>query len=257
MSNFYRVLVTVVYTIANLIILLLGAGVLSIGVVGVVLVNDVFSASDYILFANTFFIVVTFIGVFITLLCLLAIVGTYATYCSNENSVLKGVAICLLVTATSGMLIMLIGQFIGVLVAYIYRAQLEDTFTSSVLTFFDDTYENNPRGIDEVIIPIQKFFDCCGATGPEDYAGISEVGLNNSLPEGCCRFVSPNCTLGGDSSLYRSEGCAMLVVGLIVAYFDAILGVGVAILVVSIIAVVMPLFLMCCIAFTKSDGVKF
>ena len=257
MSNVYHVILSIVYTFVNLIILLLGAGVLGIGVAGVVLVNDILNASDYILYTNTFFIIVTFSGAFITLLCLLAITGTYTTYCSNENSILKGVTICLLVAVTSGMLIVLIGEIVSVLVAYIYRDQLKDTFTSSVLTFFEDTFENNPRGIDEVIIPIQKFFDCCGVIGPEDYAGISEVGLNNSLPEGCCRFVSPNCTLGGDSGLYRSEGCAMLVIDLLVAYYDTILGVGVAILVVSAIAVVMPLILMCCVAVTKSDSVKF
>ena len=239
--------------VVNLAILLLALVALSVGIAGVVLVNTHLSASGLIIYINGLFIFVVLVGTYIAVICMFGIIGSYAAY-NSSNKILKMVSICLLLFAACGMLLVLIVQIVGIAVATTYRSEVQATFTSSLLTFFNDTFTNSPDAVDDVIVPFQTFFDCCGVSGPEDYEDIPAIGDSNPLPEGCCRSLYPSCTLSNDSSTYRSEGCASVVIDITSAYFNAIIGVGVVIMIQSINAVIMPLGLVWAKCFKKEDG---
>ena len=251
-SDLYRVILASINIITNLLILLLALGVLAIGIAGLVLVNTQLSTSDFIVYINSLFILVILIGFFISLICIFGVVGS-VTACNSNSKILKIVSVCLLLLAICGMILVLIGEIAGVVLALKFRSQVTSTFSNSLLTLFNDTFANNPSSVDDLIVPIQTFFDCCGVNGPIDYRNIPAIGVNRTLPGGCCRSMYPTCTLSDNSDTYRPQGCASIVIAIITVYLNVVIGVGIVIFVLSIAAIVMPLLLMCAQCF-KEDG---
>ena len=254
-SNLYRIILAITNIITNLLILALALVVLIVGILGIVFVNTSLSASEFIIYINTLFILVILIGAFITLICLLGIIGSLAAYSSN-NKLLKIVSICMLVFSVCGMVLVLIGEITGVVLAFNFRSDVTDRISDALLTILTDTFTNNPSTVDDLIVPIQTLFDCCGVTGPDDYENITGIGANMTLPEGCCRSLFPGCTLSTGSSTYRTDGCADIVIGIITAYFNVVIGVGIVIFILSVAAIAIPLLLVCAQYCKQEGGLK-
>lgn len=252
-SAVYRIILAVLNIIVNLFILMLGMAVLAIGIAGVVLVNQL-NASAFILFFNTAFGLVIAIGLFIAIVSFFSIVGSYTSYASG-NKALRGVSICLLVIAVCGMTIVLLCGIAGVVLTVIYQSFITMRFTSGLLALFNDTLVNNPSSIEEIIVTLQVTFKCCGVNGPSDYANIPTIGNNTALPGGCCFGIS-NCTLSGDPTLYRTDGCGVILLDLLTTYSYVMIGLGVAILVIAITVILLPLLLICLVA-KKSENLMF
>ncbi len=193
--------------VINLIVALCGLGLIATGLVikfGVsdwIPIDEVAALLDSQLLRSAVYIIIAAGGfVFLVSVC-----GCLGALCENK---------CLLVLYFLLLFIVFAAQIAAGIFAALYTRQITSYLEKEGMEFLRDSYglknsTKNELGTNAWDL-VQNKLDCCGVTGPGDYAANNNV--NNSVysyPESCC--VSKPCSPGNVKALGCKSGIEMLI----------------------------------------------
>ncbi|XP_062569150.1 tetraspanin-18B-like [Saccostrea cucullata] len=254
--------------VINILFFLLGLGLLIVGALmkaNVKIIKDevkpalnTITVSSYKLgnLTDNLSILLIIIGVFIFLV---AGLGLFGACCQNR---------CMLVTYAVLVLILFIMKIVAIALWFSMKSEVEGTVKAGMLKSIETNYvDHRLNSTDEISNSWNYMFmtlDCCGVnpvTGPD----AAKNDLRNSLwctSSGACAstqfLVPPACCQGVDSSNYlsapsdctagtsgiNSMGCYEAVKDEIESHSNQVIGVGVTILVIELLAVIFS-FIIC------------
>ncbi|KAG7190024.1 hypothetical protein KM043_006174 [Ampulex compressa] len=184
---------------------------------------------------------------------------------------------CMLVGFFSCLLVVIVAQIAAGAWLYTNSNRLEDLVKSSVINTVKNEYgERESRT--QTVDAFQSGLGCCGATGPEDWAGSKYARKDPSLPlsltvsaepnnaykvpESCCKDKeSSACTLARNikvagivSPAIYNEGCIDKLVEALKSQSSIVIGVAIGIGILELLGLIFSLVLCCAIG--SSDRYK-
>ncbi|XP_078323440.1 tetraspanin-18B-like [Crassostrea virginica] len=178
---------------------------------------------------------------------------------------------CMLVTYAVLVMVLFLMKVVAVALWFTMKSALEDVVKKGMMDSFQKNYKADDLNNADVLSNAWNYMflslDCCGVVNIKTDLGSSNPWVAGLLPgvhvpKTCCTGVdatnynsNPNpgpCTSG--TSGYNTKGCYEAVTGEITTYGNIFVGVGIAILVIELLAVVFA-FVICCQAGSKDNVV--
>ncbi|XP_063960744.1 CD151 antigen-like [Lytechinus pictus] len=220
--------------IFNFFLLIGGAGVLGVGIWTVISKFDyteVLCSHAYII--STYALIISG-GV---------VIIVAATGCYGAVQEVKG---CLLLYFTLLLLLCLIELGVGVFVYY-YRGELQVELEKCMNSSMTKNYGlDGNSAYTATVDDLQNSFNCCGAASFEDWTKsewkINGLAGNRSVPESCCKTISPYCSIRTHPSNIYQQGC---VVGLSLIVEDHLIIIGAVSLAIAGAEIMGLIFSMC------------
>lgn len=231
----------------NFIFFLAGIAIIALGSYMAIKMKDYFDflntselLGDQDLGVSSYIFIV--VGVFVTIISFLGCCSA----CTDNK--------CMMGTFATLMALILIAE-IGVAVTMIIfkgkaYAVVSDAMKNGLDGYKDPTKEGVTKGWNE----IQEQFECCGVEGPKDWKNVTALGKDNA-PDSCCTVEKAGCGVGkiqgeGPYTDIHNNGCLKKFQEYVESNIFLVGGVGIAIIVVQLIAVITG----CCLA--KKMGLK-
>jgi len=174
---------------------------------------------------------------------------------------------CMLVTFFCFLLIIVVAEIAAVVWAYSNSDKLEVYVERTVRSTVQEEYgivDTRTKTFDA----IQEGLQCCGVTGPRDWAGSKfnkagkgalDLGVSSVLqiyrvPRSCCRYgidenactVSMEIGLGAQiASAIYSEGCVSKLIDTLKNHMSIVIGVGIGIGIIECLGLIFSLILCC------------
>ena len=200
-----RIILAIINIIVNLLGFLFSIVIIAIGIVGLVVLNFFFTnMNQNLLYYNVGFSLYLAIGVIACLFTVAAIVGSYMACCPSSK-VVKIIAVCLLGVHLAAFVVVFILALAGVIVAFVYRDQVADSFVMVMNDAINESYSLDFNTTQVAVTFLQTTIGCCGVNGPADfltYPGYTNV--TTYLPPGCCDNDTLICTVA-----HRNRGCRL------------------------------------------------
>ena len=163
----------------------------------------------------------------------------------------------LLVIFAVGLIIIVVIEFIGAVVVFVAFNRYQDLVgeISSEMNRSLDLYRKDTVNSDAntFVDAVQRNFDCCGISGPNDWIPTPFFRNNNeSLPDTCCAGAIDNCNMNS-TELHRN-GCISAIENLLTTNTTAASVAGalaLIILLVEISGIIIAIGLCCCIRSAK------
>ena len=238
-----RILLSVINIIANLIGFFFAIILIVIGILGLVFFNYfIDTMSDNLLYLNVGFSLYIAVGVLCSLFAVAAIIGSYLA-CFPANTIIKSIAVFLLVAHLIAVTVVFILAFIGVILAFVYRDFIATEFVGALNTVINESYSLDANSTQTFIAAIQTTLECCGINGAADFmtypAYTAKYG--SVLPPGCCDNIIDvlNCTVANA----RDTGCGVFIQSSLVRYYNGVAGIGIFELVIILLLMLVELVL--------------
>jgi len=179
---------------------------------------------------------------------------------------------CLLGMFVISLLSLLIAEVVVAVLIYFKELDLRPLLKSGVNEIVSEKYHYNNTGTTIYWDTIQQQFECCGSSGPVDWAhslyngynentkeigiGAQETALPFTIPSSCCRnmadplcsrTITPKFKTVIDESVYFSEGCLRKALSFISSNSLYLLVAGIIIITVEILGIMFSTCLCCTI----------
>ncbi|XP_068585410.1 CD63 antigen-like [Cebidichthys violaceus] len=138
-------------------------------------------------------IVLIVVGVAITLVSILGLVGAFF----NNTSIVSSF-ICILI-------IIIILEILTGAVFYVFGKKMKSAIDDKARKVIHDYSPEKRHAIEN----IQEKFRCCGADGPADWSSVEGWENHDAVPDSCCAVKTPDC--GKDKDRVRAKGCVMAI----------------------------------------------
>jgi len=209
----------------NFLWLILGGVVIYLGVTIASFSGDIQTIVDTNMKAGALSVMVT--GVIIFLVAFLGCCGAI-----KENS-------CMLSTYGGLILIVIVVQCVGIYFAFKNKTDIEKKIKESIDSKFIK-FHLGDKELNRAIQEIQKFFKCCGTSGPGVYS-------DDRIPISCCGGTD----FGGDSDqtckrpeVKYNDGCTEKVYNSLTKYLGGLAGVAIALVLIQLLIVMSA----CCLS---------
>ncbi|XP_003727534.2 CD151 antigen [Strongylocentrotus purpuratus] len=121
---------------------------------------------------------------------------------------------CLLKMYFMFVLIIVLAEFALGILTFVYSSDIEESLMEGMQKTINETY-NDKEGATDAVDDIQTLFECCGASGYEDYMYSQYLDVGLAVPKSCCYKNSTgtaNCTGGAKGQptypdLVWKDGC--------------------------------------------------
>jgi len=130
---------------------------------------------------------------------IIALFGCFGTLRSNR---------CLLFMYAIILGILMILEFVGFIMALVYKSKLTEVYEKTLFEVFKTAMINHDTKVIEVFHQLEKTMKCCAVHGASDY-----IEFNHTIPELCDKTIHPELNI---------QGCSEAMIGFLRKHLPAI-----------------------------------